>query len=344
MDLLGPASAPNAVTSRPADTRIFAAIDTFFKDCTSPTSNDGTKLQAAFMNGALAQLRAAIRGNGNTAISSPIVTEDNTDDAMLLSAIKHLMQRGLTNYATDTGTANAIVLALSPAPAEFKNGLVVRFKKKLTNTLGSGMTLTLNALGTKAVKRADGTNPGVGDLIDGIPYEAIYDQVLDQWILLNFGGAVNIFNSTKAPFADYSSYSYGYNGTITLNDGVNTIVNYQGASIGPNNDTALVSGGCKIIQPGRYFIVSYAVLGQHTGTTMFGVSSAGIMKNSSIVIPGNGVQSSGAGVTFKQAQGTVSGIVDCALNDVLNAYHYQVGAGAGMSVDASAIMTITRVH
>jgi hypothetical protein len=79
-DLLGPGSNTiNVVTTRPAETRIFTADDTWCKDCSSPEINDGTRLTAPFLNSLLAQVRGAIRGRG--------VTEDNTDDEMLLNAI-----------------------------------------------------------------------------------------------------------------------------------------------------------------------------------------------------------------------------------------------------------------
>lgn len=79
-DLLGPASALNAVTSRPNDTRIFGPDDTWFKDCSSPTTQDGTRIEADWLNGILAQLRTAIVGMG--------IPIDNADDAMLLKAIQ----------------------------------------------------------------------------------------------------------------------------------------------------------------------------------------------------------------------------------------------------------------
>lgn len=79
-DLLGPASALNAVTTRPTDTRIFGEDDTWFKDCSSSTANDGTRIEADFLNGILAQVRRAIVGMG--------VPIDNADDDMLLKAIQ----------------------------------------------------------------------------------------------------------------------------------------------------------------------------------------------------------------------------------------------------------------
>lgn len=79
IDLLGPATT-NAVSVRPSDTRIFGADDTYFKNCSSPSAQDGTKLDAGWFNGILMQLRRAIDGMG--------ITRNNADDDMLLKAIK----------------------------------------------------------------------------------------------------------------------------------------------------------------------------------------------------------------------------------------------------------------
>ena len=65
-DLLGPANAVNAVTARPSETRIFGASDTYFKDCSTSTNEDGTEVQAAWLNAQMQQLRHAIRGMGIT--------------------------------------------------------------------------------------------------------------------------------------------------------------------------------------------------------------------------------------------------------------------------------------
>src|SRR3954469_2941599 len=101
LDILGPANAPNSVTSRPTDDRAFGTTDTWFKDCSSGVANDGTKLKAAFMNAVAGAFRALIRGNGNTASAVPVVTENNADDGMALKAIQHLIQRGQPQYALD---------------------------------------------------------------------------------------------------------------------------------------------------------------------------------------------------------------------------------------------------
>lgn len=81
LDILGPGSnTPNVTTSRPADDAEYGVNDTWFKDCTSPEAQDGTKIKASILNRTIAQLRRAIRGMG--------ITENNTDDDMLLKAIQ----------------------------------------------------------------------------------------------------------------------------------------------------------------------------------------------------------------------------------------------------------------
>ena len=80
-DILGPASAANAKTVRPGDTRVFGGVDTWFGDCSAPGAGDGTNIQAAWLNAIVAQLRHPIRAAG--------VPDDNQDD-MLTRAIQFL--------------------------------------------------------------------------------------------------------------------------------------------------------------------------------------------------------------------------------------------------------------
>ncbi|WP_454626971.1 hypothetical protein [Bradyrhizobium cenepequi] len=165
LDIIGPANAPNSTTIRPADTRVFGADDTWTKDCTSATANDGTKIQAGFLNGIIAQVRNLIRGNGQTGAAADVVTLDNLDDSMLLKSTQHLIQRGQPRYGEDTGAASAIVVALSPAPAEYKTGMELLVKIAVANT--GATTINVNGLGTKNVLRPDLTALLLGDLIAG---------------------------------------------------------------------------------------------------------------------------------------------------------------------------------
>ena len=76
---------------------------------------------------------------------------------------QHLIQRGLTNYAADSGSANAMAVSLTPALAELKSGLVVRFKKGNANNTGA-CTLNVQATGAKSLTRLDGSDMRPDDL------------------------------------------------------------------------------------------------------------------------------------------------------------------------------------
>jgi len=85
--------------------------------------------------------------------------ETQYDDAMADGGIP---------YATDTsGSANTIAATVSPAPASYTDGYSVRIK--VANATTGATTLNLNALGAVAVKNADGSAIGNGDLQGGIP-------------------------------------------------------------------------------------------------------------------------------------------------------------------------------
>lgn len=178
-DILGPASAPNAVTVRPSEARSFSLLDSWFKDCSSPTVEDGTDLQANFLNGLLAALRKIWRMNGKLADNAtPVVPEIGSDDNGLAAALAQFQQRGLPNYAEDTGGANAIVIDLVPTPAELKAGLFARVKIKAANT--GATTIVVNGSAPIAVKHPNGAGLATGDLIaNGIAF-LVYDGTVFQ--------------------------------------------------------------------------------------------------------------------------------------------------------------------
>lgn len=165
-DLLGPADAPNATTSRPVENRTIGNLDTWFRDCTTPAAADGTVITARELNVQIAQLRSAIRGNGSTVGAVKIVTEDNTDDAMLLKAMQQLIQRGRPLYATAGGAANAITISPTPALAEYLDGekLTVTFTANNTNAC----TINVSGLGVLPLTRTDGAALQPNDIVTGM--------------------------------------------------------------------------------------------------------------------------------------------------------------------------------
>lgn len=191
-DILGPADAPNFTTERPADDRTIGATDTWMKDCTAPNNNDGTKLKASLFNSFIANLRALVRGNGNTGGGPAVVAEDNADD-MLLRGVSHLIQRGQTLYGVAAGTANALTVSLSPALAEYKAGLSLQVKALATNSAAA--TIKVNGLGEKSIVRMDGSPLLVGDSRAGSILPLVYDGTAFQ-LRSAIGAAALPFNTT----------------------------------------------------------------------------------------------------------------------------------------------------
>jgi hypothetical protein len=183
MDLIGYGSnAPNVVVTRPADSRVFGGADTYGKDCSSPGAGDGTGISAGFMNGLLGQLRALIRGNGQTAALADIITEDNSDDTMLLRAIQQLIQRGQPLFGFDGGAAGNLVVNLVPALKEYKTGL--RISVLVNHDCSGPSAINVNGLGAKSILRRDSAGLQPRDMLGGgistLEYDGGSFQLLDM--------------------------------------------------------------------------------------------------------------------------------------------------------------------
>lgn len=164
-DLLGPANAANSVTTRPSDSRVFGGSDTWAKDASSPTANDGTSWSASTFNGLLAQIRALIRGMA--------ITVDNTDDNMLLKAV----QAAAPPYAVDTGTASALVVNVNQPGFTLAAGSRIRVKIAAVATGPTTIALTngVTSLGTLNVTRRDASALNPYDLVTGEVADLTYD-------------------------------------------------------------------------------------------------------------------------------------------------------------------------
>ena len=101
---IGPQS-PHYTTSRPAtDTEVSSGIDTWFKDCSTAGSNDGTVVSASWYNVITAQIRTAINDAG--------VALDDSDDQMLYKAIGSVASSTLTAGNGIVKTSNQFRLTL----------------------------------------------------------------------------------------------------------------------------------------------------------------------------------------------------------------------------------------
>lgn len=88
------------------------------------------------------------------------------------------IQSGRISYATAGGTANAITVALSPAPARVA-GLTVRFKATADNS--GAVTLNVNGTGAAGVIGTDGAALVAGDIRTNAIVEAVWDG--SAWVM-----------------------------------------------------------------------------------------------------------------------------------------------------------------
>ena len=84
------------------------------------------------------------------------------------------LKTGTVNYAVDTGTANAYLVALPYAPASYSDGLSIEFKALNTNT--GAATINVNGLGVKSIRLADGHIAYAGDITVGVPVTLRYSS------------------------------------------------------------------------------------------------------------------------------------------------------------------------
>lgn len=117
------------------------------------------------------------------------LTPTDSDLTQLWQAVRAL-------YGVDTGAANAMVVALNPAPPALKPGMTVRVKKGSSANTG---TTTLDiGLGANTVKRATGADLSSGDLPASTVAEFIWDG--SYWQYANFQG----FSATTTTTNNYS--------------------------------------------------------------------------------------------------------------------------------------------
>lgn len=140
------------------------------------------------------------------------ITPDKTNNAQVIAAIKALIQLQSVNYATITGTGNAIVATLNPPLTAHVVGMPIRFKPIAGNAFGDvtfnpgpsakpllrGATLATNVIGKF----------GVGDLSTGAIFTAVYDgasyrvqeisysapKVLPSVVIPNDGSSHDVFD------------------------------------------------------------------------------------------------------------------------------------------------------
>ena len=91
-----------------------------------------------------------------------------------VDAMSEALQAGRLTYAVAGGTANAWTVALNRAISSYVTGRVLWIKAPATNT-NTNVVINASGIGDKPLKKANGANPEIGDLIGGRWYPAIDD-------------------------------------------------------------------------------------------------------------------------------------------------------------------------
>lgn len=102
---------------------------------------------------------------------------DALDDGNIDNLVRDFarsIQAGEFAYVVATGTANQWVVAPTPAVAAYAAGRVLWIRAPATNTSAT-VTANVSELGARAVKKADGANPAVGDLVINRWYPTLDD-------------------------------------------------------------------------------------------------------------------------------------------------------------------------
>jgi hypothetical protein len=90
-----------------------------------------------------------------------------------VATVNQIQSDGPAFQATDTGTANTYVIALTPAITAYAAGQRITFKAGAASTTAS--TLNVNTLGVKALKKLHDQDIASGDIETGSIVTAVYD-------------------------------------------------------------------------------------------------------------------------------------------------------------------------
>ncbi|MDP3407226.1 hypothetical protein [Bosea sp. (in: a-proteobacteria)] len=192
------------------------------------TAARGSWLDAGGYQNTIDEICAAVEGAGYTL------------DGALGVQLARTIQKGM-NYAVATGTANAWVVAPSFAVHAYAAGRVLNIVAPATNT-STTVNMAVSGLDNRRIKKADGADPAVGDLVSGKVYATIDDGtniriltplpsdiVVAQRAAPTYGleaaSAINNIASAGFPATLISAYGSVVNGLVasTFSGGILTV-------------------------------------------------------------------------------------------------------------------------
>lgn len=133
----------------------------------TPSGNAATRHNTA---------RATNVENEFQSVSDGLATFPNASD----------MKNGTTSYAVDTGTANALLVAMPTTATAYTDGMLVVVKALVSNT--GSTTINVDGIGVKQVRRQTGSQVVAGDIVAGSIYEMRYNGT--YFLLTGFGNTL----------------------------------------------------------------------------------------------------------------------------------------------------------
>lgn len=136
-------------------------------------------------------------------------------------------QKGASNYAVATGTANAITVTMSPTNVAMTDGQRIYFQATANNT--SATTLSVDGLTAYAVINSAGGVLVGGEITSGGMYEIIYSSTATKFTLVNSSASTTTFidstfiieddgDNTKKFAVQCSGITTGTKRTMTVPD------------------------------------------------------------------------------------------------------------------------------
>jgi hypothetical protein len=199
-------------------------------------------------------MTAAYIPSGNAAPRNATARSANIDtelqaisDAFATLPASGDLVSGTANYAADTGSANALLVAMPTTATAYTVGMLVVVKALNTNTTTS--TINVDGLGVKQIRRQTGSVLVAGDIVATSFYSMRYNGT--YFVLSSFGNAE--IETLAAISTDISTVA-GISATVTsvndnetnINSAVSNATNINAVVSNETNINAAVSNATNI--------------------------------------------------------------------------------------------------
>ncbi|MGO7576608.1 hypothetical protein ACC699_17180 [Rhizobium ruizarguesonis] len=281
--------------------------DAPYVDRNTPGAVVGSKVPAAAIEDPQRELVALIQAAGLT------------PDENVLNQVPHAIQSSKLNYAVATGTATALLVALSPALLTYSAGLVLRVK--VANDATGATTVNVDGLGVKAVGDSSGSAVISGLWRAGDVLELVYDGTMFRVLAGN--------TIVSGPFS--STYST----PVSMS---NLVLTQAGLASGSAPFGSIASNAFTFTRAGIYAVsVSMALALNYSGQVGIGGVCL-IRKNGASIIGGSG-QDTNYATSPASFNPTATALIAAVPGDAVTA-HGQVSVASGFT---SASITSTSI-